>query len=73
MLAALQRPESREVENALVGLLDFENFELIKELMRNRARIVWCMRLGRAQVCSRSSFCYLRCFTSVICSCRACA
>lgn len=31
-------------------LLDFERFELIKELLKNRLRIVWCMRLARAEV-----------------------
>ena len=49
-----QLPDSREVENRLVGLLDFERFELIKELLRNQGRIVWCMRLARAQVSGRA-------------------
>lgn len=48
-LAALQLPDLREVENKLVALLDFERFELIKELLLNRARVVWCTRLARAQ------------------------
>ncbi|KAL4451451.1 hypothetical protein ABPG75_007113 [Micractinium tetrahymenae] len=46
---ALQLQDPREVENRLVVLLDFERFELIKELLKNRLRIVWCMRLGRAE------------------------
>ena len=46
----MQIPDAREVENRLVSLLDFERFELIKELLRNRLRVVWCMRLARAQV-----------------------
>lgn len=49
VLAALELPEEREVENSLVVLLDYEKFDLIKQLVRNRLRIVWCMRLGRAQ------------------------
>ena len=30
-------------------LLDFERFDLIKELLRSRLRLVWCTRLARAQ------------------------
>ena len=37
------------VENELVQLLDFDKFQLIKALMQNRLKIVWCMRLHRAQ------------------------
>lgn len=29
--------------------LDFDKFELIKELLKNRVKIVWCTRLQRAQ------------------------
>lgn len=46
----LQLQDPREVENRLVVLLDFERFELIKELLKNRLRVVWCMRLARAEV-----------------------
>jgi pre-mRNA-splicing helicase BRR2 len=46
---ALELPDAREVENRLVMLLDFDRFELIKELLKNRLRIVWCMRLARAE------------------------
>ena len=42
--------DQRAVENELVMSLGFEQFELIKELIRNRERIVWCTRLSRAQV-----------------------
>ena len=35
-------------ENKLVMLMDFERFELVKELMTHKDRIVWCMRLARA-------------------------
>ena len=31
-------------------LLDFDKFELIKLLLKNRIKIVWCTRLARAQV-----------------------
>ena len=30
-------------------LLDFEHFELVRELLQNRFTIVWCTRLQRAQ------------------------
>eukprot|EP00887_Chlorella_sp_A99_P002917 scaffold6.g2917.t1 len=49
VFAALQLSDPREVENRLVTLLDFDRFELIKELLANRLRVVWCMRLARAQ------------------------
>lgn len=42
--------DSRAVENELVLALGFEQFELIKELLRNRPKIVWCTRLSRTQV-----------------------
>lgn len=29
--------------------LDFDKFELIKQLLRNRLKIVWCTRLERAE------------------------
>lgn len=38
-------------------LLDFERFELIKELLKNRLRVVWCMRLARAEVGGRGHGC----------------
>lgn len=41
--------DEAEVENALVALLDFDKFDLIKELLRNRLKIVWCTRRERAQ------------------------
>ena len=44
-----QTGEDRDVENKLVQLLDFDKFELIKELLKNRLKIVWCTRLQRAQ------------------------
>eukprot|EP00889_Picochlorum_renovo_P000055 jgi/Picre1/27085/NNA_000055.t1 len=45
----LQSSDTREMENKLVMLLDFERFDLVKELIINKDRIVWCMRLGRAE------------------------
>lgn len=54
--AALELADSRETENKLVMLLDFDRFDLIKELLNNRMRIVWCMRLARAQVIALTLF-----------------
>ena len=42
--------DQRSVENELVLSLGFEQFELIKELIKNRLRVVWCTKLSRAQV-----------------------
>lgn len=44
-----QSGDDRDVETQLVQLLDFDKFELIKELLKNRLKIVWCTRLQRAQ------------------------
>lgn len=41
-------PDS-QVETHLVDLLDFDKFALIKMLVQNRQKVVWCMRLNRAQ------------------------
>ncbi|KAK9842537.1 hypothetical protein WJX81_005041 [Elliptochloris bilobata] len=49
VLERLQVEDEAEVENALVALLDFDKFDLIKELLRNRLKIVWCTRRERAQ------------------------
>ena len=49
-IVAVQSPAANAaVENELVQLLDFDKFQLIKALMQNRLKIVWCMRLHRAQ------------------------
>ncbi len=45
----MQGPDERKVESELVQLLEFEHFALIKELLNNRLKIVWCTRLNRAQ------------------------
>lgn len=37
----------RQKENELIELLDY-NFDLVKVLMKNTAKIVWCTRLARA-------------------------
>lgn len=41
--------DDRDVETQLVQQLDFDKFDLIKELLKNRLKIVWCTRLQRAQ------------------------
>ncbi|KAL0638958.1 Pre-mRNA-splicing helicase BRR2 [Maublancomyces gigas] len=38
----------RQVENELMEVFDYEHFELVKVLMKNNAKIVWCTRLARA-------------------------
>lgn len=47
--SVLQLPDDREIENKLVNLLGFDRFQLIKELLRNKTRIVICMKLARAE------------------------
>jgi pre-mRNA-splicing helicase BRR2 len=49
VLAALDAADDREAENALVALLDYDKFDLIKLLLHNRLRVLWCTRLARAQ------------------------
>ncbi|KAJ1439332.1 Sec63 Brl domain-containing protein [Ochromonadaceae sp. CCMP2298] len=41
--------DERACENKLVVLLDFDKFEFIKLLMKNRAKIYYCTRLKQAQ------------------------
>ena len=50
MLTVLEQCDSREAENKLVMLLDFDKFDLIKMLLANQAAVVWCTKLARAQV-----------------------
>lgn len=38
----------RDVENALMELFEFDKFELVGTLTKNRDLIVWCTRLARA-------------------------
>lgn len=49
VLGVLQATDERLVENRLVQLLDFDKFALIKLLLRNRAKILYCTRLKQAQ------------------------
>lgn len=48
-LQALQLSDERQCENKLVVLLDFDKFDFIKLLLRNRAKIYYCSRLKQAQ------------------------
>jgi pre-mRNA-splicing helicase BRR2 len=48
-LSTLQIADDRVCENKLVLLLDFDKFEFIKVLMRNRAKIYYCTRLKQAE------------------------
>ncbi|XP_008811841.2 DExH-box ATP-dependent RNA helicase DExH12-like [Phoenix dactylifera] len=49
VLKILAEGDDRDVENRLVMLLDYDKFDLIKLLLRNRLKIVWCTRLARAE------------------------
>eukprot|EP01039_Chlorochromonas_danica_P004415 gene4415-4836_t len=48
-LAILATADERLCENQLVVLLDFDKFDLIKFLLRNRAKIYYCIKLKQAQ------------------------
>lgn len=39
---------NREAESSLYTLMEFNKFDMIKELLRDRLKIVWCTRLERA-------------------------
>eukprot|EP00854_Cymbomonas_tetramitiformis_P003845 gene3845-4801_t len=41
--------EGNDVENKLVLLLDVDKFSLIKVLLKNQTKIVWCTKLARAE------------------------
>lgn len=49
VLKILEEGDDREVETNLLVHLQFEKFSLIKYLLRNRLKIVWCTRLARAE------------------------
>lgn len=49
VLKILAEGDDREVENKLLYHLQFDKFSLIKFLLRNRLKVVWCTRLARAQ------------------------
>ncbi|KAI5799146.1 Sec63 Brl domain-containing protein [Peziza echinospora] len=38
----------RQKENELIELFDYDHFDLVKVLMKNMAKIVWCTRLAKA-------------------------
>lgn len=48
-MGILQNSEPRFVENELVFLLDYERFDLIKLLFKNRKTVLFCTRLAKAQ------------------------
>ena len=48
--SALQEAEAAAAETKVVQLLGLDHFELAKELLRNRLKIVWVMKLRQAQV-----------------------
>lgn len=48
-LKLLAEGEDREIENALLNRLDYDRFNLVRFLVRNRRKIVWCTRLARAE------------------------
>lgn len=48
-LTTLQISDERICENKLVVLLDFDKFEFIKMLLKNREKIYYCTRLAQAQ------------------------
>ncbi|KAG8908173.1 DEIH-box ATPase [Tulasnella sp. 403] len=45
----------RDVENSLMDLFDYEHFEIVKTLTKNRDVIVWCTKLARADEDERMS------------------
>lgn len=49
VIEILQMKDERACENKLLVLLDYERFELIKVLLRNRAKVLYCTRLKQAQ------------------------
>ena len=49
LLETLAGEDLHDIENQLVLALDYSNFELIKLLLKNRKKVVWCTRLARAQ------------------------
>jgi pre-mRNA-splicing helicase BRR2 len=48
-LLTLQIADERACENRLVVLLDFDKFDFIKLLLKNRSKIFFCTRLKQAQ------------------------
>ncbi|EOA39471.1 hypothetical protein CARUB_v10008066mg [Capsella rubella] len=49
LLKTLAEGDDRDVENKLLVHLQYEKFSLVKFLLQNRLKIVWCTRLARAE------------------------
>lgn len=49
VLKILAEGDDREVETKLLVHLQFEKFSLVKYLLRNRLKVVWCTRLARSE------------------------
>ncbi|KAL3514908.1 hypothetical protein ACH5RR_027625 [Cinchona calisaya] len=49
VLKIIAEGDDREVETKLLLHLQFDKFSLIKYMLRNRLKIVWCTRLARAE------------------------
>jgi len=49
VLKVLGEADDREVEKRLVVYFDLDKFSLVKFLMRNKLKIVWCTRLARVR------------------------
>ncbi|XP_027106928.1 DExH-box ATP-dependent RNA helicase DExH12-like [Coffea arabica] len=49
VLKILAEGDDREVETKLLLHLQFDKFSLVKYMLRNRLKIVWCTRLARAE------------------------
>ncbi|PWN44015.1 putative ATP dependent RNA helicase [Ceraceosorus guamensis] len=49
-----QDTPARDAENDLMELFDYEHFDIVQTLIKNRELVVWCTRLGRADESSRA-------------------
>lgn len=49
ILSILPIKDLQQCENRLVSVLQYENFEFTKLLLKNRLKILYCTRLGQAQ------------------------
>ncbi|KAL0699137.1 hypothetical protein Bca4012_055259 [Brassica carinata] len=49
LLKILAEGDDKDVENKLLRHLKYEKFSLVKFLLRNRFKVVWCTRLARAK------------------------
>uniref|UniRef100_A0A0E0KIW7 RNA helicase n=1 Tax=Oryza punctata TaxID=4537 RepID=A0A0E0KIW7_ORYPU len=49
IMSFLSERDDKDVENRLATLLGYDNFDLIKLLLRNRLKIFWCTCLARAE------------------------